>query len=84
MKRYALKHECVTHIAIPIKGQSSYALMMAIFEDGDHLGALGVPHTDVRLFTHLSCGHQAPVWVQRQAVLREKKRQFIKKMQSVK
>ena len=46
------------YLSLKVEGQAGDAVCVHIFEDGHSLHSVGVPHTDIRLLAHLSCGHQ--------------------------
>lgn len=60
-----------SHLSFKVKSQAGDAVGVDVFEDGHRLHSVGVPHADVRLFAHLSCGHQHTLRMQRQTVKSE-------------
>lgn len=46
------------YLSLEVKGQAGDAVRVHILEDGHRLHGVGVPYTDIRLLSHLSCGHQ--------------------------
>lgn len=46
------------YLSLKVKGQAGDAVRVHILEDGHRLHSVGIPYTDIRLLSHLSCGHQ--------------------------
>ena len=46
-----------TYSASSVKADCTNPILVSIFQDGDCVCAVAVPHTDVRCFANLPCGY---------------------------
>lgn len=66
----------IKYLSIQVKGQAGDAMWVHVLEDGHGLNSVGVPHTDVRLLSHLSCCHQHSLRMESQAT-KERRKQLV-------
>lgn len=53
-----------THLSIKVEGETGDTVCVHVLQYGHRLHSIRVPHTNTRLLSNLSCGHQHSLWMQ--------------------